>query len=163
MSQFNEAVLTGAVFDHQDITQLSFEGARMDNVQITDCIGDHLRLGKAQAMEANFSNTRMQQSDFSEAQLMHANFSGTNLNESLFIKANCMDVNFSGAHLAYVNFSHANLQEASFAQAVLLHANMHRSDIERARFNQTDTSTIRGTDKDLAEAEDWKPAHHFGQ
>ena len=79
------------------------------------------------------------------------------LDRAEFNSADCRGASFVYAKLPYSVFSHALLNAADFSGADLTQSFLHRISDQGTNWKGAKLKLAEYTDKDLAEAEDWKP------
>ena len=74
-----------------------------------------------------------------------------------FNDCDCQGANFTNARIPYGNFARAVARGADFSGADLMQGNLHRLDDQDVIWSGANLKKCKKTDKDLAQAEDWKP------
>ena len=92
-----------------------------------------------------------------EADLSLGDFSGAVLKLVRMPKAICRGTRFAKADCSNCDMSHADLTKADFEQANLFMATLHGAVQEKTRFTGANKALLRGVDKELEAAENWKP------
>ena len=106
---------------------------------------------------ASFAGADCRCSRFENAVLKSADFSACRLDRAEFNNGNCEGARFIYAKMPFSVFSHAVVRNADFSGADLTQSVLHRIDDKGANWKGAVKTLADPTDKDLAEAEDWRP------
>ena len=112
---------------------------------------------KADLTDAVFKGADCRGARFENAILFKADFRGAQLDRAEFNYSDCRGARFNFAKLPYSVFSHAALNIADFSGADLTQSVLHRISDQGTNWTGSIRTLAEYTDRDLAEAEDWKP------
>jgi len=125
---FQEVKLIGNTsFDQADLTEANFTDSSMKCSSFTNCILKGTSFNGASLDNSNFFSANMTQASFVRTQLK-----GTCLDYGELVGANLSEANLSTATLKHANLSKANFHGASLIKANLSHSNCHGTDFHEA-------------------------------
>jgi len=73
-------------------------------------------LANASLIDANFSNSQLQITNFTNANLTNANFTNAHIAHSVFFNANCTDANLCVKRIGNVDFQQVNLKDTKLSK-----------------------------------------------
>ncbi len=114
----------GTDFSNLDLNGIDFRG--MDSVDARTILVD-----------ADFSNSNLQDAQFGRAVLDGANFGGADLSRASFFRASLVECDFAGANLTdtvfyYADFSNAHLPGIDLSRCVITYSSFSGADLQSA-------------------------------
>ncbi len=128
---FDEAKLKGARLARVKAANASFARAKLDGASLLLMQGANINflaatlveadLTGCQCPQANLSQVKANNADFTEARIAQSSFEGADLTEAVFTQADLTGVDLTDATLDFANFQFANFEDVIYMPSLMGH------------------------------------------
>jgi uncharacterized protein YjbI with pentapeptide repeats len=153
----NESNLAGADLTGVELTQTQFMKADLTGTRFGNARATYTQFGGATLKGTDFGSADIRWSNFDGSEIEMVSLKGAKANQSMLraVRANGLD-------LTDTNLRESDLSESVFTDAQVIDAdlrgsNLHSTETTRTDLTQAKLTGSRGTDKDLREAQRFRP------